>query len=182
MGDLKNVFGAVPNPLRPIWLLTPPDGTIIYWTPLLRFHLKPKCQFLSSSLSWHQQNYLINSHSQGKLPFSQQIQQLPWGLRKLDPLTLNHWIFEGVAILYITSKLSQWGKSWHRETDFLFFFLNGYRSLAESCTWWEKSQSGGQIRVTFTARKWEATTRGRPSAMWLIQEDASQEHSTAPAP
>lgn len=42
------------------------------------------------------------------------------GLRKLDPLTLNHWIFEGVAILYITSKLSQWGKSWHRETDFFF--------------------------------------------------------------
>lgn len=80
----------------------------------------PKCQFLSSSLSWHQQNYLINSHSQGKLPFSQQIQQLPWGLRKLDSLTLNHWIFEGVAILYITFKLSQWGKSWHRETDFFF--------------------------------------------------------------
>lgn len=43
-----------------------------------------------------------------------------------------------------------------------------------------KTQSGGQIRVTFTARKLEATTRGgqrrsRPSAMWLIQENASQE-------
>lgn len=73
----------VPNTLFPIWLLTPPDETIIYWTPLLRFHLKPKCQFLASSLSWHQQNYLINSHSQRKLPFSQQIQQLLWRTQKI---------------------------------------------------------------------------------------------------
>lgn len=83
MEDLKNVLHAVPNTLCPIWLLTPPDETIIYWTPLLRFHFKPKCQFLASSLSWHQQNYLINSHSKGKLPFSQQIQHLLWRTQKI---------------------------------------------------------------------------------------------------
>lgn len=57
-------------------------------------------------------------------------------------------------------------------------FLNGGRLLAgRELHLMGKTQPAGQIRVMFTARKLGAATQ----AVWLIQGNASQEHSAATA-